>query len=241
MNREPNISYHDKELAWSQFTNTVRSLIADNQFKRICEVGGGGNPTIDLDYINQHSLQYTLLDISAEELEKAPAGYIKVKEDIASVELNLEGGKYDLIFSKMLAEHVKDGRIFHRNIYHLLKSDGMAFHFFPTLYAPPFVVNYFMPQTLSAKLLTIFQPRDMFQYGKFPAYYSYCRGPSTRQIAFYQSSGYSVEQFQGFFGHSYYRKIPLIYPLHLMIRRFLISHPLPFATSFAYIFLRKPV
>ncbi len=104
-----NISYHDKELAWGLFSDTVRGLIESNQFTNVCEVGGGGNPTIDLDYINQHSLEYTLLDISAQELEKAPKGYIKVKADIASTELTLEGEKYDLIFSKMLAEHVKDG------------------------------------------------------------------------------------------------------------------------------------
>ncbi len=240
MNSEPNVSYHDKELAWSKFSETVRKLIEENQFKRICEVGGGGNPTIELDYIHEHSLEYTLLDISAEELNKAPDGYIKVVADIASPDLNLAGGKYDLIFSKMLAEHVKDGRTFHRNIYKLLGSNGLAFHFFPTLYSPPFLINYLMPQALSAKLLAVFQPRDMFQHGKFPAYYSFCRGPSQKQIAFYKNAGYVVERFQGYFGHSYYKKIPVVYQLHLLLRRFLIAHPLPFATSFAYIFLRKP-
>lgn len=240
MNSEPKISYHDKELAWSQFSETIYGLIEDNQLKRICEVGGGGNPTIELDYINKNSLEYTLLDISAEELDKAPAGYIKVVADIASSDLNLEGGKYDLVFSKMLAEHVKDGRTFHRNIYKLLRADGIAFHFFPTLYSPPFVINYLIPQTLSAKLLETFQPRDMFQHGKFPAYYSFCRGPSQKQIQFYKNIGYIVDKFQGYFGHSYYRKIPIIYQIHLLLRRILIAHPLPFATSFAYIFLRKP-
>ena len=47
----------------------------------------------------------------------------------------------------MLAEHVPDGYRFHSNLFELLKPGGVAFHFMPTLYSPPFVINRLLPET----------------------------------------------------------------------------------------------
>jgi len=73
-------------------------------------------------------LEYTILDLSLEELTKAPDGYNKIQADITDPYLSLDG-KYDLVYSRFLAEHVPSGLNFHRNVLNLLRKGGM--HFIP--------------------------------------------------------------------------------------------------------------
>ena len=53
-----------------------------------------------------------VLDISGAELPKAPDTYHKVLADIASSDFDISD-RYDLIISKMLAEHISDAEQFH--------------------------------------------------------------------------------------------------------------------------------
>src|ERR1700721_1406514 len=53
---------------------------------------------------------------------------------------------YDLVFSKMLCEHLPDARTFHANCLRLLRPGARAVHFFPTLYTLPFVANRLIPE-----------------------------------------------------------------------------------------------
>lgn len=235
------INYENSNEAWSNSFAYLESLIHNNRIRRVLEVGGGANPTFPLDFVVRHGLEYTVLDISADELAKAPQGYLKVQADITSPTLVLPGG-YDLVFSKMLAEHVKCGETFHRNVHRLLVPGGMAFHFFPTLYAPPFVVNRLLPERLAEKVLHLFQSGRSKEgrHAKFPAYYSWCRGPMSSQIKRFESLGYRLEEYIGFFGHDgYYGKFPRIMKVHRFVSNWLVRHPVPWLTSFAYVTLRK--
>jgi 2-polyprenyl-3-methyl-5-hydroxy-6-metoxy-1,4-benzoquinol methylase len=143
----------------------------------------------------------------------------------------------------MLAEHIEDGPNFHKNIYNLLAPSGIAFHFFPTLYAPPFIVNKFSLEWLTSKVLNLFQ-KGRHSHGnkaKFPAYYSWGKGPTKYQIQRFTSLGYEIVEYIGSFGHSgYYRRLPPIENLHTRLANWLVSNPLPWLTSFAYITLSKP-
>lgn len=234
-----NITYGRSNDAWQDFNKTLKQLIEKNSFKRICEVGGGANPSLSIEYVLANDIDYTLLDISSEELEKAPPGYGKIVADICEKnELNVPG-KFDLLFSKMLMEHIVDAKAFHGNIYKLLISDGLAFHFFPTLYAPPFLTNRLVPQAISSLLLDVFAPRDRIKLGKFPAKYIWCLGPTMRQIRRLEKLNYTIIEYRGFFGHGYYKKIPIIKKAHTMLTNFLVRHPLPYLTSYAYLILKK--
>lgn len=236
-----NIKYAHSDEAWANSFDYLEQLILKKCMRRVLEVGGGANPTFSLDFVAQYGLEYTVLDISADELAKAPQGYLKVLADITSPMLELPGG-YDLVFSKMLAEHVQSGETFHRNIYGLLASGGVAFHFFPTLYAPPFVVNRFLPERLSEGVLHLVQSgRDKEGHNaKFPAYYSWCRGPMPSQIRRFESLGYQVDEYIGFFGHDgYYLRLPLLAKVHRAFSSWLVRHPVPLLTSFAYVTLVK--
>jgi len=237
------IKYDYSNKAWATSTDYLDDLIKKTGAKRILEVGGGANPTFPLEFVQKYDLEYTVLDISADELAKAADGYVKVCADITSEQLDLPGG-YDLIFSKMLAEHVKSGETFHRNVYRLLSANGSAFHFFPALFAPPFVLNRLLPERLAEKLLNILQSGREREghYAKFPAYYSWCRGPIPSQIKRFEALGYRVSEYIGFFGHDgYYTKLPTFLKIHQAFSSWLVRHPIPVLCSFAFVLLQKDV
>lgn len=48
---------------------------------------------------------------------------------------------FDVVESQNVAEHVRDPEAMHHNIHAMLKPGGVAIHFFPTLFAVPFIVN----------------------------------------------------------------------------------------------------
>jgi hypothetical protein len=236
---ETKISYGCSEDAWAEYDLFLIDLIDRYNIKRVCDIGGGGNPVLNMAYIKEKDIDYSILDISEIELEKAPAGYFKIVADISSPDFSINE-KFDLVFSKMLAEHIIDAKQFHRNVLSLLNDDGWAVHFFPTLYSFPFLVNRLTPDRLACNLLNILAPRDRFQHGKFPAYYHWCRGPVQSQIDKFKDLGYDIVEYRGFFGHEgYYKRINILKRLHTIKTNYLLKNPSPFFTSYAYVVLKK--
>jgi Methyltransferase domain len=233
------IIYRPTQEAWRGYTSFLKDLISKNDLRAICDVGGGANPAIDDDFIEKNGLDYCVLDISAAELQKAPCSYKKICTDVADINFKVDD-KFDLIFSKMLAEHNSDAEQFHKNVLSCLSNKGLAVHFFPTLYAFPFIVNKLIPERLATLLFNFFAPRDKYQEAKFPALYQWCRGSTKRQIKKFETLGYEVVEYRGFFGHSgYYKKIVPIQKLHELKSNYLLRHPIPHLTSYAYVILRK--
>ncbi|MBS1913448.1 MAG: class I SAM-dependent methyltransferase [Bacteroidetes bacterium] len=215
-------------------------LIAERNVRHICEIGGGANPALPLDYLTERGIEYTVLDISKEELAKAPAGYRTLHQDILSPALAVHD-RFDLVFSRMVAEHVNDARRFHGNVHRLLRAGGTAFHYFPTLMAVPFMANKVLAGPVSRWLLTMVQGEreQMGRHAKFPAYYKWCRGPIPRQMRRLQRLGYLIDAYHGFFGHTYYARVKPLYEIHRALTRMLIRHPVPAVTAYAYLVMRK--
>ena len=240
-NRLPR-QYRPSHNASADFEALVRELGSCDGCKHILEVGGGANPFLPLDFVQRHGIEYRVLDISADELAKGPTGYVKLVGDVCDPSLRLPE-RFDLIFSRMVAEHVRDGEVFHRNIQQLLVPGGVTVHIFPTLYAFPFLINGYFPEWLTSWLLDILQPgirRKEGRQRKFPAYYSWCRGPSKRQFDRLGRLGYRVERYIGYFGHDgYYRRIKPLYLLNQWLSQMLLRHPLPLLTSYAIVVLRN--
>ncbi|MEG3435925.1 methyltransferase domain-containing protein [Pannus brasiliensis CCIBt3594] len=234
------IRYERFSRAWDDYSTVLEELASSPNARKICEVGGGANPFFSLDFVDRQQLDYAILDISAEELKKAPDGYRKLQGDVGSPKFDLPG-QYDLIFSMQLAEHIENGIDFHKNIHGLLKKGAYAFHFFPTLYAPPFILNRFLPSSLSGNLLLWHSPDRVKEgnRGKFPAYYSWCLGPVKSQIDRLENLGYEVERYVGFFGHDYYQKWKPFHALSNLTASILLNYPVPILTSYAYVLLRK--
>jgi SAM-dependent methyltransferase len=234
------ISYDLSDKAWDSYEELLKQLVNKHELRNICDVGGGANPLFSIEYIKRTGIHYTVFDISDEELQKIPSDYNKRLVDISSPNIGA-GGQFDLIFSKMVCEHVRDGKQLHKNVFSLLKKGGIAVHFFPTLYALPFVANKLIPENLTSQLLEVFAPRDNFQNKKFPAYYDWCKGPTKNMLNMFREIGYEILEFRAFFGHDYYDKIPLLNSLEERYSKYLVSHPNPYLTSYTQIILQKPL
>jgi SAM-dependent methyltransferase len=222
------------------FVPYLEHLIERTGAKRVCDVGGGARPSLPVAAVERLGLEYVVLDISAEELAKAPAEYTTVQADIAG-EQPPDLASQDLVFSRMLAEHIAEPERFHRNVRALLRDGGIAFHLFPTLYELPFLVNRLLPVRTSERFLVKLDParRREGRKPKFPAYYRWCRGPRRRQLERFERLGYAVEEYVGFFGHDYLAKVAPIQRLEDRLAGALLRHPIPLLTSYAYVVLRR--
>ncbi len=234
------ITYGLAPEAHERYRQSLHQIAARPAVKRVCDVGGGANPVLSAEFVAAHGLTYHVLDISAEELAKAPRDYVKIEADIAAPDFRLPH-TYDLVFSKFVAEHVADGRRFHRNVWNMLAEGGHVLHLFPTLYALPYLVNLALPEALTQRLLGFFNPRDRYQHDKFPAYYRWCRGPTARQVGRLENIGYEIVEYGGYFGSpNYFAKVPFLKKLDRQLSAWLVEHPAPQFTSFACVHLRRP-
>jgi hypothetical protein len=227
----------DHATAWTGSREQVRALVDKHGVRTVCEIGGGRSPLLGLDEVAELGLDYTLLDVSDDELALAPDGYHRACADVCDPDLPSRMPRYDLVFSLMVAEHVPDGERMHRNLYEMLEPGGVAFHFFPTLWYPPYVLNRVLPASLSGWMLRRFAHRPT---PKFPARYSKCFGPTPGMYAFLEGIGYEVLDFRPFYGSSYFDKIPVLGALERGLSRWAAARGSTHFSSYAYVVLRRP-
>jgi SAM-dependent methyltransferase len=226
---------------WRLAAGAISRIALDAGSKNILEIGAGANPTLPVSFLQEHGIDYTTNDISPEELLKAAPEYRRLCLDLCDETPGEElSGKFDLVFSRMVNEHVRDGEAYYRNILRILQPGGLTVHWFSTLYAFPFLVNRLVPEWLSDRLLNIFSPRDRFQHDKFKAYYSWGRGPTKQMLNRFSAMGFEVIEYVGYFGHSYYRKrLGILHGLEMRKANWLKRHPVPQLTSYACVILKK--
>src|SRR5690606_31706782 len=150
-------------------------------------------------------VEYTVMDVSQHELDLAPEGYRTLCYDVCDPEVARLGERFDLVLSRMVAEHVPDGEAMHRNVFRMLRPGGVAFHFFPTLYTPVFLANRLMPERVTRAVQRRIADREQ---PKFPAVYSMCRGPTPRARAALERIGYEVREYRPFYGSDYLKGLP---------------------------------
>lgn len=214
--------------------------------KRVCDVGGGANPVTPLADIRRLGLDYVILDAAEEELGKSAPGYSALAVDItdrdAVQRLVSARGPFDLVISRWTAEHVTRGQSFHGQIHRLLRPGGTAVHLFPTLYSPVFVANRVLPHSWRAVVLPMIDRSGRERGGahqSFRPYYSWCRGPTRRQLERLTAAGFAVRRYIGFFGHPYYARVKPILLAHEALSDWLVRHPAPAFTSYALAVLER--
>lgn len=220
----------------------VREAIAAVDGARVGDVGGGVSPLVTPDEVRDNGLTCTVIDVSAEETAALDRDVYRVVTGDAADPglLAAEPGllrSFDVTFSKMVAEHVPDGGRYHRNLFEMTAPGGVAIHMFPTLYAVPFLVNKAVPESVAGVLLDAFDSRPQ---SKFPAHYSWCKGPSPRQLDRIRAIGWEIDRYLGVMGHSYYRRIPVVRAVHRALGRVALRAPRPWLTSYAVVKLRRP-
>lgn len=235
------VRYELAARAWD-FPEIIERIVERSRAERICEVGAGANPLLSSAFVDRKGLSYTLLDSSPEELAKAGAGYDRIVTDISSPGfVSAERGRFDVVFSRTVAEHVVDARAFHSNVRSMLAPGGVACHFFPTLFALPFVLNKLLPEPIVTRLLLTLQPKRVAHghHGKFRAHYRWCVGPHNSQLRRLEDLGYDVVEYVGYFGHHYYARVPPIQHLVDWSASLVLAHPNPWLTSYACVTLRR--
>jgi hypothetical protein len=226
-------------IGWDKTETFVQDLILKNNLKSILEIGAGANPTINPEFIKKHDLKYTISDIDDDELKKADDIYTKLVMDLSSPDYSYSE-KFDLVFSRMVGEHISDAKTFHQNVFIILNKGGLSFHCFSTLYALPFVANRYLPDSIGDLLLHKIAPRDKHQHGKFKAYYDWSRGPSPKMMKRFENIGYEILKYAGYFGHNYYNKIPILNKIEEVKSKILLKFPVPLLTAYAHFILKKP-
>jgi 2-polyprenyl-3-methyl-5-hydroxy-6-metoxy-1,4-benzoquinol methylase len=238
-----NPSYQPLSLfpGWGQATTFLESLIEEFGCKRVLEVGSGANPTLSPAYARSRGISCITSDLDIQELEKADSTFERVVLDLSLPSISSDlVGQFDCVFSRMVGEHVRDGRQFHKNIYDLLMPGGISVHCLSTLWSLPFAANMLLPEFISQRLLNIVSPRDGHKHGKFPARYSWGRGPTKKMIRRFESIGFEILSYTGYFGHPYYmQRFPLLHRAEMVKAKLLLKWPTPHLCSYTTIVLRK--
>lgn len=194
------------------YGDELKHIVAGYPSAGILELGAGRWPSFRLDEMPSNIRSYTVNDISEAELSLLPEGYEKACFDVSG-DARAFGDTYDVVFSRFLAEHVPDGEAMHRNVHHVLREGGVAFHLIPTLYALPFVINKLLPERITFAALERLSPRRAMS-PKFPAFYSACYGNPERMTRMLKAIGYRRVEVRNFYGHFYYETIPVLKQLH---------------------------
>ena len=228
----------DSVLASQDFGKVVRELCASYDNPDILEIGGGAKPLFRPGSWPDKVASYTINDISQEELNKAPVEYNKACFDICD-QVEDFGGRFDVVFSKFVAEHVTDGRKMHSNVYRMLKPGGVAFHLFPTLYAVPFFINWLIPEQVSRGMVFLLNPVRRNSKRKFPAHYSWCAGSNEQIKSNISSVGYTDVRVERFYGHNYLSKVPLLSSVERAWVGAIKKTEMSSLGSYAYVFARR--
>jgi SAM-dependent methyltransferase len=214
--------------AFENYKNVVETLVRARGARTVLELGGGGSPLFGAEEIARLGVRYTVNDISEARLSEAPESVCKACFDVGGDRIPSE--RFDFVFSKMLMEHVRNGARAHRNVFELLEPGGLAVHFFPTLYAPPFVLNKLLPLDLSRKVLGMLVPYRVRERTVFPAYYSWCYG---------RAIGYARVRLIRFYDTNYLDALPVVRTIHTSFSRLLALSRSELFAYYAYCIVEK--
>jgi SAM-dependent methyltransferase len=226
------------EHAAEYYRPTLLARIEAAGARTILELGAGRRAMFEWAELPECVESYTLNDISQEELELVPSHYGTARFDVCG-DVSAFAGRFDFAFSRMLAEHVKDGSAFHANVFELLRPGGIVFHFLPILFAPPFVINRLLPESISNRVVAWLVPdRDRVVEPKFPAYYSMCSAGALRRGG--RKLGFEIEEIRVFYSHNYFSSVPVVRELDHLAAAAACALDLQVMGAFAYAVMRKP-
>lgn len=244
----PGIDYALATAIPTSFKEWLNAALERSDVRRVCELGAGRRPLVPIERLQRREIDYIIVDVDPRQLARVPEGYRTELVDISSPMCD-SLGRFDLILSRYVLEHVVRPEAFHAGVCRQLAAGGRALHLFSTLYSPPMIANRWLPEFVSRRLVAEVQPERLAPrgHGKFKAYYRWCRGPTTAQLRRLEGVGLEVERYRGFFGHSgtsvegpgYYDVWPWLARRHADVARWLVAHPKAWLTSHGMVELRK--
>jgi SAM-dependent methyltransferase len=236
------LDIRDALVAWQELKPTLGRLARAVAARRVLEIGGGRDPLFSPEEAGQLGFDLTVNDIDREELALLPSGFQKAVFDIAGPtdEIPLGACEFDLVYSKMVFEHVHDAKQAWANVHHLLARGGVGFAFVPTLYSLPFVINRYCPEWMTSRLLRWIDPkRNNLEVPKFPAYYNWCRASESILRPTLLSVGFREATVLPFFGTPYLPGVPLLKGVTAAFDRMAARSDWRIFASYAYIIVIK--
>ena len=229
----------DWNWSWASYRAFILRLSDAYGLARHLEIGGGRDTLFTPEEAGRLGLSVTVNDISATELALAPPAFAKVCCDVAAKDTMrlVAPGAYDIVYSRMVMEHVRDARQLWANQHAMLAPGGVALAFIPTLHAPPFWLNRLVPEAVSSAIVRRLFP-DRHQDGdnpKFPAFYDHCYGDPARVVPMLTEIGFRETLVLPFYGYSYFWRIPGLKQLDAAWTRYVRARDWRTFTSFAYI------
>jgi SAM-dependent methyltransferase len=153
----------------------VAALLNRQPGQIVIDVGGGKECPF-LPYVKDpRSHLVVAFDYSGEELRVNPLLGRKVVGDAAADRFPFRNGSADLVVSRAVVEHIRDNAAFFRNCAAALRPGGVMIHAFSGRFAPFALINQFLPNRLTRRLIGYLHPywREEGNYG-FPAFYNRC-------------------------------------------------------------------
>jgi SAM-dependent methyltransferase len=199
----------------TEFWEPVRAALADAD--AVLDVGSGRRPTIEPAERPRH-VMYVGLDVSAEELSRAPRG--AYDETVAADAKDLVAelvDRFDLIVSWQVLEHVKDLSAAAANFHAYARPGGKFVAMLSGRYAAHAVANRFLPTGLARRFVARLRGRPVDTV--FSAYYDHCDERGLRD-AF--SSWETLEVLPLWRGADYFERLPGLLPLYLRYEDFAI-------------------
>jgi SAM-dependent methyltransferase len=233
---------HSENWAWANYERVVRHLAEASGAKKLIEIGGGRDPLFGRGALAELGAELTVNDISPAELAALPKAYRTAGFDIAGdlTPEEIARGGYDLAFSRMVFEHVADGKRAWENLFRLLAPGGIGLAFVPTLYAFPFVANWLLPDDFAARLVKlIYRNRTDNEDPVFPARYSWTVASEKKLAPMLSGIGYREAMVVPFYGHGYYQPFPIVRDIHAKFTEIARERDWRFFASYAYIAARK--
>jgi SAM-dependent methyltransferase len=178
--------------------NLVRTYVRAGDL--IYDVGGGKNPFFSAEEKRGFSIRVTGIDISEQELARAPVGAYdeRLACDIAEVAGHQDG---DVVICQAVLEHVKDTENAFKAMASLLKAGGKALIFVPSRNAVFARINLLLPQKMKEGILYGIYPSTRKSQG-FPSFYHRCTPRDFMELS--RENGMEIEHVRYYFKSSYF-------------------------------------
>ena len=178
---------------------------------RVVDVGGGKNPYINPLTKSSLGLHVTGIDISQDELDRAPLGAYDATmcADIAKYRGN---GDADILICQAVLEHVRDVEGAFSAFESILKPGGLALIWVPSRHAAFARLNMLLPEKLKCKIMFYVFPQTKHGQG-FTTYYDRCTPRHFQQLA--SKYKFTVENRRLYYSNKYFY---FFTPLHMLWR-----------------------
>lgn len=198
-----------REELFETYETTVARYMTARPGQLVVDVGGGRACPFAKYRRPGDGTRIVAVDISAEEL----ALNRDVDETrVANImhDLPFADGEADMVVSRAVVEHLRDVEAFIATGTRVLKPGGFFIHVFSARYAPFAVLNRFLPDWFSQRVLYFFHPTHA-GIGGFPAFYDRCYPSAFTNLL--DKHGFELEECRITFYQSRYYNF--FFPLYL--------------------------